>query len=63
MELIKQKDIKLDYLPNQVIKKYEELCVNFCAENNYWFETQEEIQEYLNSRKGTKYKLIYDALL
>lgn len=62
-ELIKQKDIKLDYLPNEVIKKYEELCVNFCAENNYWFETQEEIQEYLNSRKGTKYKLIYDALL
>lgn len=46
-----------------MIKKYEELCVNFCAENNYWFETQDEIQEYLNSRKGTKYKLIYDALL
>ena len=31
-------------MPLEVIRKYDELCVNFCAENGYWFETQEEIQ-------------------
>lgn len=38
--LIQQKDLKLELLPADVVKKYEELCVNFCAENGYWFETQ-----------------------
>lgn len=27
-----------------------------------WYETQEEIQEYLSSKKNIKIKLIYEAL-
>lgn len=61
--LKKQKSLKLELLPLEVVKKYEQLCVNFCAENGYWFETQEQIQEYLNnSRKNIKFKLIFEAL-
>lgn len=29
--LKKDKEIKLEQLPFEVIKKYEELCINFCA--------------------------------
>ena len=36
--------------------------MNFCVENNMWYETQEEIQEYLSSKKNIKIKLIYEAL-
>ena len=35
--LIEQRDLKLELLPSDAVKKYEELCVNFCAENGYWF--------------------------
>jgi hypothetical protein len=60
--LIQQKDLKLELLPSDVVRKYEELSVNFCAENGYWFETQEEIQEYLGGRRNLRDKLIYEAL-
>ncbi len=36
--------------------------MNYCAENGYWFETQEEIQEYLGGRRNLRDKLIYEAL-
>lgn len=42
--LKKLKEIKVDSLPRDVHKKYEELSLNFCVENNMWYETQEEIQ-------------------
>jgi hypothetical protein len=60
--LKKMKDIKIDSLPSDVMKKYEELSLNFCIENNMWYENQEEIQEYLSSKKNIKIKLIYEAL-
>ena len=43
-------------------RKYEELSENFCVENNMWYETQEEIQEYLSGKHNIKVKLIYEAL-
>lgn len=58
-ELKKMKDIKIDSLPRDVHKKYEELSLNFCVENNMWYETQDEIQEYLSSKKNIRIKLIY----
>lgn len=61
-ELKKIKNIRLDSLPADVNKRYEELCLNFCIENNMWYETQEEIQEYLSTKKNEKNKLIYEAL-
>lgn len=60
--LKKLKEIKIDSLPSDVMKKYEELSLNFCIENNMWYENQEEIQEYLSSKKNIKIKLIYEAL-
>ena len=38
--LKKMKNIKTDGLPRDVYKKYEELSLNFCVENNMWYETQ-----------------------
>ena len=35
--LKKMKDIKIDSLPSDVMKKYEELSLNFCIENNMWY--------------------------
>jgi hypothetical protein len=50
-------------MPLDVVRKYDELCVNYCAENGYWFETQDEIQEYFNTtRKNVKFKLLFEAL-
>jgi hypothetical protein len=40
-KLKRQTSIRLDSLPSDVNKRYEELCLNFCIENNMWFETQE----------------------
>lgn len=60
--LKKLKDIKIDNLPRDVQKKYEELSLDFCNNNNLWYETQEEIQEYLSSKKNVRIKLIYEAL-
>ena len=40
-ELKKKKSIKLDSLPIDIYKKYEEVCTNFCMENNLYYETQE----------------------
>ncbi len=60
--LKKMKDIKIDSLPHDVHKKYQELSLNFCVENNMWYETQDQIQEYLSSKKNIKIKLIYQAL-
>lgn len=63
IEILKKlKDIKVDSLPRDVHKKYEELSLNFCVENNMWYESQDEIQEYLSSKKNIRIKLIYDAL-
>lgn len=42
--LKKEKKIRLDSMPHDVYKKYEELSYNFCQENNMFYETQEEIQ-------------------
>ena len=39
--LKKMKDIKIDSLPGDVLKKYEELSLNFCIENNMWYENQD----------------------
>ena len=29
--------LRLEDMPLEVVRKYDELCVNFCAENGYWF--------------------------
>ena len=61
-ELKKKKSIKLDSLPVDIYKKYEQVCTNFCIENNLYYETQEEIQEYLENKRNIKVKLIFEAI-
>lgn len=61
-KLKKRKNIRLDSLPPDIYKKYEENSYNFCLQNNIYYETQEEIQEYLDNKKSIKEKLILEAL-
>ena len=61
-DLKKQKTLTIHHLPMEAYKKYEELCVDFCIENNLYYETQDEIQEYLEKKKNIRLKLLYDAV-
>ena len=56
------KNINIESLPHDVSKKYEELSMNFCVEHNMYYETQEEIQEYLSTKKNIRIKLVYEAI-
>lgn len=61
--LKKNKDIRIDQLPIDVLKKYEELCLNYCVENNVaCAESREEIQEYLSTKKEVRFKLIIESI-
>ena len=60
--LKKKKQVKLDSLPSEIYKKYEEVSYNFCLNNNIYYETQEEIQEYLENKRSIKEKLVQEAL-
>ena len=61
-DLKKKKDVKVEMVPGDINKKYEEKCQSFCIENNLYYETQEEIQEYLSNKKNTRMKLLYEAI-
>lgn len=61
-EIKMSKNILVESLPHDVNKKYEDLCLNFCIENNMYYETQEEIQEYLSTKRNIRIKLIYEAI-
>jgi hypothetical protein len=52
----------VESLPHEINKKYEELCLNYCMENNMYHENQEEMEEYLSIKKNIRVKLIYDAI-
>lgn len=52
IELKKLKEIKVDQLPVEVYKKYEELTLNYCVENNVaCTESRDGMQEYLATKK------------
>lgn len=62
-QLKKNKEIRVDQLPIDVMKKYEELCLNYCVENNVaCAESRDEIQEYLSTKKEVRYKIIIEAI-
>lgn len=63
LELKKNKELKVDQLPLDVLKKYEELCLNYCVENNVaCAENRDEIQDYLATKKDVRLKIIIEAV-
>lgn len=51
-ELKRLKDVRIDQLPIEVFKKYEELCINYCVELNLaCADSRDQIQEYLSTKK------------
>lgn len=40
-QLKKKKNLRLDSISVEIYKKYEDICKDFCIENNLYFDTQE----------------------